>query len=285
MSKRSKAAVRKGQPVNGDAVSSLLGHNSNIVPAQAEDRIYVDNSNAPELKMTCDEAVERILTRTSMSASLAPAKSEMISDSGASSPTIPTSPSASTASLPRVPIDTATQPFPPFKASHFHTDLRLLLGFLGSAIMIGTSAWAYLVEKEWEKNKYPCGVAVVIYLTLSGIQFMDSYRQGHTIFVGKRKMLAKRIETERLLIASPPLPKAQTSATPSKDGKRWTTPPLYSLDIEYTRKTNGGKSLLRQTKKSITLGHLGEWFTEEGEFVESIFEKKLIAGLEEAFEQ
>jgi signal peptidase complex subunit 2 len=29
---------------------------------------------------------------------------------------------------------------------------------------------------------------------------------------------------------------------------------------------------------------MGEWFTQDGEFVESIFEKKLIAGLEEAFE-
>jgi signal peptidase complex subunit 2 len=95
----------------------------------------------------------------------------------------------------------------------------------------------------------------------------------------------RQIETERLVIASPPLPKAQTSATPSADGKRWTTPPVYSLQINYTRKTNKGKSLLRQAKKSITLGHMGEWFTEEGEFVESIFEKKLIAGLEEAFEQ
>lgn len=88
-----------------------------------------------------------------------------------------------------------------------------------------------------------------------------------------------------MVIASPPIPKAQTSPTPAADGKRWTTPPVYSLDIDYTRKTNNGKSLLRQARKSIVLGHMGEWFTREGEFVESIFEKKLIAGLEEAFEQ
>ena len=88
-----------------------------------------------------------------------------------------------------------------------------------------------------------------------------------------------------MVIASPPLPKAQTAATPAADGKRWTTPPVYSLDIDYTRKTNGGKSLLRQAKKKIALGHMGEWFTEQGEFVESVFEKRLISGLEEAFEQ
>lgn len=87
------------------------------------------------------------------------------------------------------------------------------------------------------------------------------------------------------MIASPPLPKAQTSPTPAADGRRWTTPPVYSLAIDYTRKTNGGKSLLRQAKKTIALGHMGQWFTEEGEFVESEFEKKLIGGLEESFGQ
>lgn len=102
----------------------------------------------------------QILTRTSMSASLAPAPSN--DGSGASSPAMATSPNSSTASLPRIPTDASSQPFPPFKASHFHTDLRLTLGFLASAVMIGTSAWAYLVEKEWEKNKMPCTIAVAV---------------------------------------------------------------------------------------------------------------------------
>ena len=31
------------------------------------------------------------------------------------------------------------------------------------------------------------------YIALSSIQAVDSYRQGHTIFIGKRKMLAKRV--------------------------------------------------------------------------------------------
>lgn len=145
-----------------------------------------------------------------MTSSLAPAPKISPTTSGASSPSSPTSPSSSTLSLPRHPLDTS-QPFPPFKASHFHTDLRLVLGFVASAVMIGTSAWAYLIEKDWEKNKYPCGIAVVMYvariltiisdadltgrsyLILSGISSFDSYRQGHTIFIGKRKMLAKRV--------------------------------------------------------------------------------------------
>ncbi|PWN92712.1 hypothetical protein FA10DRAFT_263470 [Acaromyces ingoldii] len=247
----------------------------------AEDRIYVDNSNISELKSTCDDAVERILTRSSPSASLAPA-SGATPTNGASSPVSASSPSSSTSSLPRAPTD-SSEPFPPFKASHFHTDLRLALGYTAAVVMIGTSVWSYFVEKEWEKNKWPCAVAVVIYIVLSGVQTADAYMQGHTIFIGKRKMLAKRIETERLVIASPPLPKPVTAATPSADGKRWTTPPVYSLHVDYTRKSNGGKSLLREAKEKVELGHMGEWFTEEGEFVESIFQARLLAGLEKAF--
>lgn len=37
----------------------------------------------------------------------------------------------------------------------------------------------------------------ISYLVLSGISALDSYRQGHTIFVGKRKMLAKRVSEMR----------------------------------------------------------------------------------------
>ena len=126
-----------------------------------------------------------------MSSSLAPAPGLSPSGSGASSPTSPTSPSSSTASLLRVPADASTEPFPPFKASHFHTDLRLAIGFIGSAIMIGTSAWSYFIEKDWQKNKHACGIAVAIYAILMIIAGIDSYYTASTIFVGKRKMLAK----------------------------------------------------------------------------------------------
>lgn len=52
--------------------------------------------------------------------------------------------------------------FPPFRASHFHTDLRLVLGFTAATIMIGATVWAYFIEPEWEKNKGPCGIAVIM---------------------------------------------------------------------------------------------------------------------------
>lgn len=144
------------------AAASADANGSEPAASSSKDRIYVDNTNISELKATCDDAVERILTRTSMASSLAPAPKDSPYASGASSPTSPTSPASSTLSLPRVPADGTTEPFPPFKASHFHTDLRLALGFTASAVMIGTSIWAYLVEKDWNKNKMPSAIAVIM---------------------------------------------------------------------------------------------------------------------------
>ena len=207
-----------------------------------------------------------------------------------------------------------SQAFAPFKVSHLHTDLRLALGFTASAIMIGTSIWAYFVEKEWQRNKHACAVAVVLYLILSSIQMADSYWQGNTIFTGTRKMLSNRIETEHLTIASPPLPKASQKGAKATNGKPLLTPPAYTLSFEYTRKSNKSKSLMGRKSDSLPLGHLGksqtifahdklasdassslsfpawhalagEWFTEEGEFVEHIFEQRLLSGLQKAFGQ
>ncbi|GAC76261.1 hypothetical protein PANT_20d00026 [Moesziomyces antarcticus T-34] len=214
------------------------------------DRVVVDNSNLSELKSTCDEAVERILSRQ---------------------------------------VDDNSQAkqlgYAPFRASHRHADLRLALGFTASAVMIGTSIWSYFVEKEWSRNKYACGVAVVVYAVLSALQMLDSYMQGNTIFTGTRKMLSNRIETERIVLESPPLPKATKKAAPSPDAKPLLTPPAYTLHLHYTRKSNKGKSLLGSKNTSLPLGHLGEWFTQEGEFVEAIFEHRLLSALLKAIGQ
>lgn len=192
------------------------------------DRIVVDNSNLTELKATCDEAVERILSRRAEADGTAAAK---------------------------------TQAFAPFKVSHVHTDLRLALGFTASAIMIGTSIWAYFVEKEWKRNKHACAIAVVVYMILSGIQMVDSYLQGNIIFTGTRKTLSNRIETEHLTLSSPPLPKAVKKDAKAADGKPILTPPAYTLQLAYTRKSNKGKSVLAKKNESLPLGHLGEFGT------------------------
>lgn len=191
------------------------------------DRIVVDNSNLTELKATCDEAVERILSRRP--------EADASSSSSANA-----------------------SGFAPFEVSHFHTDLRLVLGFTASAIMIGTSIWAYFVEKEWKRNKQACAIAVVIYILLSGIQMADSYLQANNIFTGTRQKASDRVVTERLTIASAPLPKATKNQSKTIDGKPILTPPAYTLQIDYTSKSNKSQSLLAQRKTSLPLGHLGK---------------------------
>ncbi|CAO1634723.1 unnamed protein product [Parajaminaea phylloscopi] len=264
---------KKGQSENTSAQQASASHAgaeedpladlAGPLPAQ-EDRIFVDNSNLAELKLTCDEAVQRILTRSTKAlprAALAGLEADKSPDSEPSSSTVEES--------------------APFKASHFHEDLRLALGYAASAAIIGVSAWAYLVEKDWGKNKGLTAIAVVAYLFLSAAQAVDAYLQGDRIFYGKRKMLSKRIETELLSVSSPSLPKPTQSSDPdASTGKRLIVPPTYTLDIDYTRRSNGGKSLLQRSSGKAQLGSLGEWFTADGEFVEAIFERRLLDSLQ-----
>lgn len=69
-----------------------------------------------------------------------------------------------------------------------------------------------------------------------------------------------QIETEVLIIASPALPKPSLSSDVDAEGKKYIVPPRYTLQIEYTRRSNGGKSLLRRAKETVLIGHLGEFF-------------------------
>ena len=117
------------------------------------------------------------------------------------------------------------------------------------------------------------------YVILSALYGLDSYLQGDRIFTGKRKMLSKRIETEVLIISSPSLPNPTIDPSSVSSSRKTIIPPIYTLQVEYTRRSNGGKSLLKKVQDKITLGHLGEWFTEEGEFVEAVFRQKLLNGL------
>lgn len=90
----------------------------------------------------------------------------------------------------------------------------------------------------------------------------------------------------------------------SAEGKPILTPPVYTLHIDYARKSNKGKTLLSQKKDTLTLGHMGklakaiargtkygltisagEWFTSDGEFVQAIFQQRLLSNLQKVFGQ
>ncbi|PWN44346.1 hypothetical protein IE81DRAFT_321503 [Ceraceosorus guamensis] len=205
-------------------------------PSEAPARIYIDNSNSTELKLTCDEAVERILTSNSTN---------------------------------------------PWRASHLLVDIRLVLGFIASIEMIGVSAWAWKIVPEWNENKGLTAVAVAVYMVLSGIQTALAYLEGDTIFRGAQSSSdasssATSSSQKKLRISSGALPKAQTDKEASKeDGRKWTTPPVYELELEWS-----GAKVRKSGKEKINLGHMGEWFTQEGEFVEDIFSKKLLAAID-----
>ncbi|KAL9938428.1 hypothetical protein V8E36_003051 [Tilletia maclaganii] len=210
--------------------------------AVTDDRILVDNSNLAELKLTADEAVERILSRASKAA----------------------------------PTQGATAS-PPWKVSHFHTDLRLVLGYTASLLMIAVGVWSYFIEKEWSVNKGPTAVAVAVYLVLSAIQTADAYVQGNRIFYGSRKS-ANSSQVEKLILTSPQLPRHKTIKRTPSTPQPATIPPEYTLEAEYFAPTSASQQ--QQPKKGkVALGHFGEWITQEGEFLESVFEERLRAGL------
>jgi signal peptidase complex subunit 2 len=205
----------------------------------------------------------------------------------------------------------------PFKASHIHTDVRLVLGFTAAIIMISVFAWSYFVEKEWEANKTVCAYAVGAYMLLSAGQMASSHIQGDVIFDGIRRS-EKGGKSETLQVKSPQkVPKAKylpadsveaktlrllpgtslsSSAEKSSTGvpRPVCIPPQYSLAFSYTSTTSDGKRLVKESgsgtgpmngKKrttaddAIPLGHFGEWFTEEGEFRQDVFEERLRGAL------
>ncbi|CAO1625482.1 unnamed protein product [Sympodiomycopsis kandeliae] len=237
-----------------------------------DDRIYADVSNLADLKATCDDAVERILTKTLNPIAPAPSSSPSSSHLDVSQATNITPDQQSQSD--------GDSTFPPFKASHFHTDLRLVLGYVSSTVVIGVSLWSYFIEKQWNKNKYFTALAVGSYIVVSGIQALDSYIQGDKIFTGKRKTLSSRIETEYLSISSPQLAKAVI------DDKKELIPPNYKLIINYTRSSNGGKSTIKRIEnETIDLGTFSQWFTQSGEFIEEFFQKKLADALQSSWRE
>lgn len=105
------------------------------------------------------------------------------------------------------------------------------------------------------------------YVVLTTISTLYTFLiEKDTVYVGKRKSLAKRIETENITVESRTNTSPGTTAFPSK-----VEPPHYALSITYVRSSNAGKSIIRrgsaQAEKSYT-----ELFDEEGKMDRSVFE-------------
>ncbi|KAG8901903.1 hypothetical protein FRB99_005006 [Tulasnella sp. 403] len=163
---------------------------------------------------------------------------------------------------------------------HLHTDVRLALGW--SAVLVAAATGLYSWKISFQESKLGVFFGVVLYALLSTAQMAYIYFvEGDTVFVGKRKTLAKRIETERLTTSS-----RTTRPKPSSDGSvkplvpslstaypRSTStylPPHYRLTMQYKVTASGGKSLIRKTRVEDERCY-ADFFDEKGTLDESRF--------------
>ncbi|KAG8991321.1 hypothetical protein FRB90_001393 [Tulasnella sp. 427] len=144
------------------------------------------------------------------------------------------------------------------KRIHLHTDVRLGLGW--AAVLVAAATGLYSWKISFEESRLGVFIGVTLYAILSTVQMGYIYFvEGDTIFVGKRKTLDKRIQTERLTASSKttrPKPKSAASSTAptlplSTFYPRATSsylPPHYHLSIDYALTVSGGKALIRANK-------------------------------------
>ncbi|QRV76570.1 hypothetical protein RhiJN_04585 [Ceratobasidium sp. AG-Ba] len=182
-------------------------------PPSKLDEVKVNNASLTELKLACDDALRRYLSRPEH-----------------------------------------------FKIQHTHTDIRLALGY--ASVIIAAVTGLYSWKREFEETKPVVWIGVILYMLLTSIQTLYSYFiEGETVFVGKRKTVDKRIETERITIGAKTAPsdKAQSAVGPR-----------YSLNAAYVHTANNGKSLIRKSKQSTEAPYT-TWFDEEGRMDEVAF--------------
>lgn len=111
------------------------------------------------------------------------------------------------------------------------------------------------------------------YVILSTAQQLYAYFiERDVVYVGKRKALAKRIETERVTISSRTIP-----SQPDR-------PPQYGVTVHYVRSTNGGTTLLGRGTKDAEKGY-NEFFDEEGTLDQERFDRWLGELVEEVMEE
>ncbi|CAE7211901.1 unnamed protein product [Rhizoctonia solani] len=147
-----------------------------------------------------------------------------------------------------------------FKAQHTHTDVRLGLGYASVAIAAITGLYSW--KRDFEESKPMVWIGVILYMLLTGTQTLYAYFvERDTVFVGKRKTVNKRIETERLTIGAKTLPAEKKDVSAG---------PRYVLTASYVHTTNNGKSLIRKAKQS-TEATFTSWFDEEGKMDQVAF--------------
>jgi len=195
-------------------------------PTESPDPVTVSNPyNANDLKIACDDALRRYIARPDTS----------------------------------------------FSTVNRHTDVRLALGWASVLVAAATAGWGYKVEFERAKTGLWIGFILFVFLvSLNSSLLMHSgfrylilttaqtayiyFIEGQTIFIGKRKTYAKRVETEHIRVES-------RTVTPRYSHMRIgvrspENAPNYELGMSYIRLTNGGKTLIHKViRPFVQVGH------------------------------
>ncbi|KAI5118205.1 hypothetical protein M0805_004695 [Coniferiporia weirii] len=158
-----------------------------------------------------------------------------------------------------------------FQENHTHTDVKLALGWASVLVAAGTALYGWKIE--FEQAKPLVWVGVILYVLLTTFSTLYTFFvEKDTVYIGRRKTLAKRIETERITVASRTLPPATTGASPR-----------YRASVAYVRSSNGGKSLLSRGQANEERPY-NEFFDEEGTMDQELFERWVGALVERVME-
>jgi len=156
-----------------------------------------------------------------------------------------------------------------FSTINRHTDVRLALGWASVLVAAATAGWGYKVE--FERAKTGLWIGFILYLILTTAQTAYIYFvEGETIFIGKRKTYAKRVETEHIRVESRTVAPMYSRL---KIGVKSTeNAPTYELGMSYIRLTNGGKTLIHKGKETFAALY-ATFFDEEGKMDVPKFEE------------
>jgi len=87
------------------------------------------------------------------------------------------------------------------------------------------------------------------YVVLSGLHSAYAYFiEGDTVFVGKRKTYAKRVELERIRVETKSHPPKFSSILARKPSVA--SAPSYQMSMSYVRLTNSGKTVIHKVRPS-----------------------------------
>ncbi|KAH8110049.1 microsomal signal peptidase 25 kDa subunit-domain-containing protein [Phellopilus nigrolimitatus] len=147
-----------------------------------------------------------------------------------------------------------------FQENHQHTDVKLALGWASVLVAGGTALYGWKAEFEVAKPLVWAGVILYVILTAASTLY-SFFVEKNTVYVGRRKTLAKRIETERITVASRTLPAVAARVAPR-----------YHVSVSYMRSSNGGKSLLGRGQSNEERAYT-EFFDEEGTMDQERFDR------------